>query len=50
MEKGCVEARAVVTLASAVFNLSWLLAVSAVAYGDAESTTKLHLGRVGQMC
>ena len=45
LEKGRVEARTVVT--SAVFDLSWLPAVSAAVYGDAESTTKLHLGRVG---
>jgi hypothetical protein len=45
LEKRRVEARVVVT--SAVFDLSWLPAVSAAAYGDAESATKLHLGRVG---
>jgi len=45
LEKRRVEARAVLT--SAVFDLSWLPAVSAAAYGDVESATKLHLGRVG---
>jgi len=45
LEKRRVEAHAVVT--SAVFDLSWLPAVSAAVYGDAKSATKLHLGRVG---
>jgi len=45
LEKQRVEARAVMT--GAVFDLSWLPAVSAVVYGDGESATKLHLGRVG---
>jgi len=45
LQKRRVEARAVVT--SAVFDLPWLPAISAATYGDAESATKLHLGRVG---